>query len=489
MGKLTGFREFTRQMPGKRPVAERINDYKELYVKMPEKEVREQGARCMDCGVPFCSWGCPLGNIIPDWNDLVYKGEWEKAIERLRVTNNFPEFTGRICPALCEGSCTLGVNRDAVTIRELECNIIEKAFEEGWIKPNPPKVRTGKKVAIIGSGPSGLAAAAELNSVGHLVTVFERSDKIGGLLRYGIPDFKLEKTVVERRVNILSEEGIKFVTNTHVGVNYPAASLLEDFDAVILTGGSTVPRDLKVEGRELEGIHFAMDFLAKQNREVGNSSSAKYDYRGREISENADLNAKDKVVLVLGGGDTGSDCIGTSVRQGARDVYQYEIMPKPPVDRDDTMPWPTFPRTLKTTTSHDEGCKRDWNITTKRFVGEKGKVKKLIAARIEWTCDENGRMSMQEIPNTEFELEVDLVLLAMGFMHPEQDGMLKELGVDLDGRGNVKTDESFMTSKKGVFAAGDMRRGQSLVVWAINEGRQAAKNVDEFLMGDTALRG
>jgi glutamate synthase (NADPH/NADH) small chain len=488
MGKLTGFREFNRQMPEKRAVAERIRDYKELYIKMPEDKVREQGARCMDCGVPFCTWGCPLGNIIPDWNDLVYRGEWEKAIKRLNVTNNFPEFTGRICPAPCEGSCTLGVNRDAVTVRELECSIIEKAFEEGWIKPNPPKVRTGKCVAVVGSGPSGLAAAAELNSVGHLVTVFERSDKIGGLLRYGIPDFKLEKTVIDRRVEVLEAEGIKFVTNTHVGVDYPTKNLLKDFDAVVLTGGSTVPRDLDVEGRDLEGIHFAMDFLAKQNREVS-ASGAVYDYRGRQITDVPSLNAKDKIVLVLGGGDTGSDCIGTSVRQGAKDVYQYEIMPKPPVDRDDTMPWPTFPRTLKTTTSHEEGCKRDWNVTTKRFIGENGKVKKVVVSRLEWTCTADGRMCMAEMPGTEFELEVDLVLLAMGFVHPEKDGMLKDLGVELDNRGNVKADETFMTNVKGVFAAGDMRRGQSLVVWAINEGRQAAKNVDNFLMGDTALRG
>ncbi len=488
MGKLTGFREFNRQMPEKRAVTERIRDYKELYIKMPEDKVREQGARCMDCGVPFCTWGCPIGNIIPDWNDLVYKGEWEKAIKRLNVTNNFPEFTGRICPAPCEGSCTLGVNRDAVTVRELECSIIEKAFEEGLIKPNPPKVRTGRKAAVVGSGPSGLAAAAELNSVGHLVTVFERSDKIGGLLRYGIPDFKLEKTVIDRRVKVLEAEGIKFVTNTNVGVNYPASDLLRNFDAVVLTGGSTMPRDLNVEGRELEGVHFAMDFLAKQNREVS-GSGAKYDYRGREIQEVPSLNAKDKVVLVLGGGDTGSDCIGTSVRQGAKDVYQYEIMPKPPVERDDTMPWPTFPRTLKTTTSHEEGCKRDWNVTTKRFIGENGKVKKVVISRLEWTCTADGRMCMAELPGTEYELEVDLVLLAMGFLHPEKDGMLAKLGVELDQRGNVKTDETYMTNVKGVFAGGDMRRGQSLVVWAINEGRQVAKNVDCFLMGDTALRG
>lgn len=479
--------EFKRQTPEKRAVAERVHDYKELYKKMPIEKVREQGARCMDCGVPFCSWGCPIGNVIPDWNDLVYKGDWEKAIKRLSVTNNFPEFTGRICPAPCEGSCTLGVNSEAVTIREMEYNIIEKAFEEGWLKPNPPKVRTGKNVAVVGGGPSGLAAAAELNSVGHNVTLFERADKVGGLLRYGIPDFKLEKHVVDRRVEVMKAEGVNFVTNTHVGVNYPAENLLKEFDAVILAGGSTVPRDLKVEGRELEGVHFAMDFLARQNRQVSGTDT-KVDYRGREIKDDATLIATDKVVLVLGGGDTGSDCIGTSVRHGAKDVYQYEIMPKPPVDRDDTMPWPTYPRTLKTTTSHEEGCKRDWNITTKKFIGENGKITKALMARVEWV-NTDGRFNMVEIPGSEFELEVDLVLLAMGFMHPEQDGMIKQLGVELDPRGNVKSDDTYATNVKGVFAAGDMRRGQSLVVWAINEGRNVAKNVDEFLMGETALRG
>ncbi|KZL89064.1 glutamate synthase [NADPH] small chain [Clostridium magnum DSM 2767] len=353
MGKATGFREYNRENPKKRPVEERVKDYKEIYYKLPEDKLSLQAARCMNCGTPFCNWGCPLGNLIPDWNEMIYKGEWNKAFERLSITNTFPEFTGRICPALCEGACTLGINRDAMSNREIELSIIEKAFKEGFVKPNLPRVRTGKNIAIVGSGPSGLAAAAELNSVGHTVTVFERADEIGGLLRYGIPDFKLEKYVVERRVNIMKEEGIIFKTNTNVGVDYPSEELLKNFDVVVLTGGSTIPRDLKVEGRELKGTHFAMDFLRQQNRRVA----------GKEILEE-EITAEGKVVVVIGGGDTGSDCIGTSIRQGAKAVYQYEVMPKPPEERDDSMPWPTFPRTLKVTTSHEEGCTREWCVNT-----------------------------------------------------------------------------------------------------------------------------
>ena len=476
MGKLQGFREFKRETAKKRPVKDRINDSKELFIKFPAEKLSQQGARCMECGVPFCNWGCPIGNLIPDWNDMVYKNKWEKAYNRLALTNNFPEFTGRICPAPCEGSCTLGVNRDPIAIKEIELNIIEKAFSEGWTKPLEPRVRTSKKVAVVGSGPSGLAAAAQLNSVGHDVTVFERADEIGGLLRYGIPDFKLDKSIVERRVSFMKEEGVNFKTNVNVGVDYPTEYLLSEFDAVALTGGSTIPRDLKVEGRELQGVHYAMDYLRQQNRRVS----------GKDI-ETTEINAKDKVVLVLGGGDTGSDCIGTAIRQGAKSVYQFEIMPKPPVDRDATMPWPSYPRTLKTTTSHEEGCNRDWNVTTRKFTGEDGKVNTLHASRVEWTPNGKGGQQMSEIPGSEFELKVDLVILAMGFLHPQHEGMLTDLGLDFDGRGNVIVDENSMTKIKGVFAAGDMKRGQSLVVWAIYEGRLVTENIDKYLMGETSL--
>lgn len=478
MGKLNGFREFKRETAKKRPVKDRIKDSKELYIDFPVEKLKQQGARCMECGIPFCNWGCPIGNMIPDWNDMTFKAKWEKAFDRLTLTNNFPEFTGRICPAPCEGSCTLGVNREPVAIREIECNIIEKAFAEGWMKPVPPRVRTGKKIAVVGSGPSGLAAAAELNSVGHQVTVFERDDEIGGLLRYGIPDFKLDKAIVQRRVDFMKAEGVKFKTSVNVGVDYPTTELLENFDAIALTGGSTIPRDLKVEGRELKGVYFAMDYLKQQNRRVA----------GKQLV-NESIDAKDKVVLVLGGGDTGSDCIGTAVRQGAKAVYQFEIMPKPPVDRDGTMPWPLYPRTLKTTTSHEEGCNRDWNITTKKFSGEDGKVTTLHAVRVEWSTNEKGAPVMSEVAGSEFELQVDLVVLAMGFLHPQSEGLIAELSVDLDGRGNVVADDKYKTKVEKVFAAGDMRKGQSLVVWAINEGRQVAKNIDEYLMGETALRG
>ncbi|SHI30009.1 glutamate synthase subunit beta [Clostridium magnum] len=477
MGKATGFREYNRENPKKRPVEERVKDYKEIYYKLPEDKLSLQAARCMNCGTPFCNWGCPLGNLIPDWNEMIYKGEWNKAFERLSITNTFPEFTGRICPALCEGACTLGINRDAMSNREIELSIIEKAFKEGFVKPNLPRVRTGKNIAIVGSGPSGLAAAAELNSVGHTVTVFERADEIGGLLRYGIPDFKLEKYVVERRVNIMKEEGIIFKTNTNVGVDYPSEELLKNFDVVVLTGGSTIPRDLKVEGRELKGTHFAMDFLRQQNRRVA----------GKEILEE-EITAEGKVVVVIGGGDTGSDCIGTSIRQGAKAVYQYEVMPKPPEERDDSMPWPTFPRTLKVTTSHEEGCTREWCVNTQKFTGKNGVLKTLHGVKVEWK-NENGRMQMVEIPGTEFEQKVDLVLLAMGFLHPQHEGMLNDLGVQFDGRGNVITNENYMTTKEGIFAAGDMRRGQSLVVWALNDGRKVAMEVDKYLMGETSLKG
>lgn len=470
--------QYNRETAKKRPVNDRINDSKEVYMDLPEKKLREQGARCMECGIPFCNWGCPVGNVIPDWNDMVYKDKWEKAYNRLILTNNFPEFTGRVCPAICEGSCTLGINNEPVSIREIELNIIEKAFSSGWIKAVPPRVRTGIKIVVVGSGPSGLATAAELNSVGHDVTVFERDDEIGGLLRYGIPDFKLDKSIVERRVTFMENEGVNFKTNVNVGVNYPVSKLLVDFDAVVLTGGSTTARDLKVEGRELKGVYFAKEFLQQQNRRVS----------GKKIDVD-EINAKDKVVLVLGGGDTGSDCIGTAIRQGAKKVYQYEIMPKPPTQRDESMPWPLFPKTLKTTTSHEEGCQRDWNITTDKFSGKGGNVTTLHAARVEWKKDEKGSFKMINIKGSEFELNVDLVVLAMGFTQPQHEGMLTDLAVNFDNRGNVLADENYMTSKEGIFVAGDMRKGQSLVVWAINEGRRVAKSVDKYLMHETSLRG
>lgn len=474
MGKIKGFKEFQRKNYNKRPVSERVHDYKEIYVKLSDDDIQKQAARCMDCGTPFCMWGCPLGNLMPDYNDFVYRGEWEKAYERLRLTNNFPEFTGRLCPALCEASCALGLNYESVSTREMELSIIEKAFKEGYIKPNPPKIRTGKKVAIIGSGPAGLSAASELNSVGHTVTVFEKADKIGGLLRYGIPDFKLDKSVIDRRINILKEEGIIFKTNVNVGKDYETQKLLQDFDAVILAGGSSVPRDLRIEGRELDGIYFAVDYLTAQNKAKGSTSK---------------ISAENKSVLVIGGGDTGSDCIGTANRQKASKVYQFEIMPPLPKERTASMPWPTFPRLYKTTTSHEEGCERKFCVSTKKFIGKDGKVDKVVCVNVEWYRDDDGKMKFREIPNTEFELKIDMVILAMGFLHPEHTGIINNLKVELDERGNVKTDGNHMTSIKGVFSAGDMRRGQSLIVWAINDGRQAAKAVDEYLMGETVLRG
>ncbi|CAB1245862.1 glutamate synthase (small subunit, NADP-dependent) [Clostridiaceae bacterium BL-3] len=478
MGKITGFKEYKRENPEERAIEERIKDYTEVYYRLSEDKLKIQAARCMNCGTPFCNWGCPTENIIPDWNDFVYRNNWKKAFERLILTNSFPEFTGRVCPAICEGACTLGVNREPVSIKEIELNIIEKAFEEGWIKPNLPKVRTGKKVAIIGSGPSGLSAASELNSVGHSVTVFEREDEIGGLLRYGIPDFKLEKHILDRRINIMKEEGIDFRTSVYAGRGkYSADKLIENFDAVVLTGGSTVPRDLKIQGRELKGIHFAVDFLKQQNKRVA----------GKKLIED-EINAKGKIVVVIGGGDTGSDCIGTSIRQGAKAVYQYELMPRQPLVRDETMPWPTFPKTLKVTTSHEEGCIRKWCISTERFEGKDGWVKSLQGIKVKWK-KENGRMKMTSISGTQFNQKVDLVLLAMGFIHPQHEGLLDDIGVEFDARGNVKTDENYMTSKKGIFAAGDMRRGQSLVVWALKDGRKVARQVDRYLMDETSLRG
>ena len=478
MGKPTGFKEFTRELPEARPVPQRVCDHREIYGDLPEERLRNQAARCMDCGVPFCHSGCPLGNIIPDWNDLVYRNRWRDAFERLQATNNFPEFTGRLCPAPCEESCVLGISEPAVTIELIEKTIIERAFENGWVVPQPPDQRTGKTVAIVGSGPSGLACAQQLNRAGHTVTVFERADKIGGLLRYGIPDFKLEKNVLDRRLRILEQEGIVFKTGVHVGVDYPVEEL-KKFDAVVLCGGSTRPRDLPVPGRELKGVHFAMEFLTQQNRAVAD---------GLEAAEGPGaISAKGKHVIVIGGGDTGSDCIGTSIRQGARSVTSFELLPMPAKDRPSQQPWPYWPMRLRTSTSHYEGGERYWSISTKRFVGSRGGLRSLVTVNVEFTPGSDGRMAPREIPGTEHEWPVELVLLALGFVGPEQNGVIQSFGVALDKFGNIQTDGQYTTSIPNVFSAGDMRRGQSLIVWAISEGREAARCVDEYLMGSSLL--
>lgn len=480
MGKPTGFMEFGRELPKKRDPKSRIQDYKELYVEFGEEKVKTQAARCMNCGVPFCHNGCPLGNIIPEFNDAVYESNWEEAAEILFSTNNFPEFTGRICPAPCEASCVLGINKPPVTIEEIEKNIAEVAFQKGYVKANKSIVRTGKKVAVIGSGPSGLAAAAQLNVAGHQVTVFERADRIGGLLRYGIPDFKLEKWVIDRRIQVMEEEGVVFKTNSNVGENVKVKELIQNFDAVVLCGGSTVPRDLPIPGRNFKGIHFAMNFLTQQNARVS----------GSNLNVPEEIWATDKNVMVIGGGDTGSDCVGTSNRHGAKSVTQIELLPKPPSERNESMPWPNWPMILRTSTSHEEGCDRNWAITTKEFVGdENGNLTGLKIAEMGWTTAEPGKLpKYQEMPGTERVIPCELALLAIGFLHPQHTGMLNELGVEYDDRGNVKCKENYqsLTNPK-IFSAGDMRRGQSLVVWAIAEGREAARNVDIFLMGETKL--
>ena len=478
MADPKGFLKYTRETAPYRPVEERKRDWLEVHTHMPPERLQKQAARCMDCGVPFCHLGCPLGNIIPDWNDLVYRNKWHEALRRLHATNNFPEFTGRLCPAPCETACVLGINQPAVTIKQIEEHIIEYGFEKGWVQPEPPPVRTGKRVAVVGSGPAGLAAAQQLNRAGHWVTVFERADRIGGLLRYGIPDFKLDKKILDRRLQLMEAEGIDFQPGVNVGVDVTAKELLAAFDAVVLTGGSTIPRDLKVPGRELKGIHFAMDYLTQQNRVNA----------GDHIPPEQRITAEGKRVAIIGGGDTGADCLGTVIRQGAKEVYQIELMPKPPLERDElTQPWPTYPMILRTSSAHEEGGIREWSINTKWFEGdEHGNVKRLHAVRLEWYTDSSGRRQFREIPGSEFSLEVDLVLLAMGFLHPQHDGLLDSLGVEYDERGNVKTIH-YATSVPGVFAAGDMRRGQSLIVWAISEGREAAHYVDKYLMGRTYL--
>ncbi len=479
MGKPTGFLEFTRELPTKRSVRERLGDYNEFVDRLPEQKLNQQAARCMNCGVPFCHSGCPLGNIIPEFNDAVYRKNWEEAYEILISTNNFPEFTGRICPAPCESACVLGINQPPVTIEEIEKHIIEIAFDKGFVKSRKPNLRTGKKVAVVGSGPAGLAAAAQLNYAGHSVTVFERDDAPGGLLRYGIPDFKLEKWVVERRVKLMEEEGVVFKCNANVGVNISINDLLREYHAIVLAGGSTIPRNLPIPGRELKGVHFAMEFLKQQNKRVS-----------KLPVEGDDILAGKKHVVVIGGGDTGSDCVGTSNRQGAVSVTQFELLPKPPESRTDFMPWPTYPMTLKTSSSHEEGANRQWAIATKAFIGdEKGQLKSLQIVDLEWKFSEDGRPAkFVEVAGSEREIPCQLALLAMGFVHPQHEGLVEELGVELDERGNVKASEkAFQTNIPKIFTAGDMRRGQSLVVWAISEGRECARKVDEYIMGFSML--
>jgi len=493
MGKLTGFMEYERREPPGRDPHTRVRDWNEFHDHLPESTLKEQGARCMDCGVPFChtgtllsggASGCPINNLIPEWNDLVYRGQWREALTRLHKTNNFPEFTGRVCPAPCEGSCVLGINEPAVTIKSIEAAIVDKGFEEGWVVAEPPLKRTGKTVAVVGSGPAGLAAAAQLNRAGHTVTVFERDDRIGGLLMYGIPPMKLEKHVVDRRVNLLAEEGVKFVTGAHIGKNYPTDKLRASFDAVVLAGGATAARELTVEGRNLSGVHFAMEFLQKSCKSLLDSNFADGQY----------VNAKGKNVIVIGGGDTGTDCVGTALRHGCKSLVQFEILPRPPTMRAADNPWPQWPRVYKLDYGQEEAAAlfgadpRTYVTVTKGLVGDSaGNVKELHTVEIEWVKNGDGRLNMKEKPGTERAWPAELVLLAMGFVGPEKPGLLTDLGVALDARGNVAVDGEKATSVPGVFAAGDMSRGQSLIVWAIAEGRAAARGVDRYLMGETSL--
>lgn len=473
MGNPTGFLEIDKKERNYEDPKDRLKHFKEFIVPLTNEEVSKQGSRCMDCGIPYCHQGCPVNNLIPDWNDLVYKHEWKKALDTLHSTNNFPEFTGRICPAPCEAACTLNLTDNPVSIKTIECSIVDYGWEKGWIKPQLPKKHTDKKVAIIGSGPAGLACAQQLARLGHSVVVYEKNERIGGLLRIGIPDFKMEKTLIDRRMAQMQSEGVQFKTNSEIGNNISTNQIIDNFDAVSVCIGSEVPRNLEVKGRNLKGIHFAMDFLSQQNDMVA----------GKTISKDILISAKGKKVLVIGGGDTGSDCVGTSNRQGATSVHQLELLPQPPVNENKQLTWPNWPMKLRTSTSHQEGCERQWSILTKSFEGnENGEVTKLICVEVEWKKSEDGSMKMIEVEDSEFEIEADLVLLAMGFIHPIHEGLVNNLSLKLDQRGNVEADEiSFKTSSDKVFVAGDCRRGQSLVVWAISEGRKCAERIDNFL--------
>ncbi|MDD5291913.1 MAG: glutamate synthase subunit beta [Candidatus Omnitrophica bacterium] len=478
MGDVRGFLKIARQNGQHRVVCERVRDFNDVFKQRLEGQSQEQALRCMDCATPFCHWGCPIGNYIPEWNDYMAYGNWESAFNLLDATNNLPEITGRVCPAMCEYSCTLGINDNAVTIRENELAVIEHGFENGLVKPLPPKARTGKKIAVVGSGPSGLSCAAQLNRAGHNVVIFERDNKPGGILRYGIPDFKLEKHLIDRRIAIWKKEGVVFKVSTDVGSDYPAKKLLDEFDAVCLACGSRVPRDLNIEGRELKGIYFAMDYLVQSNRRVA----------GEKFSKDELIDAKGKKVVVIGGGDTGADCVGTAHRQGAACVVQVEVLPKPPECRTRDCAWPKYPLLLKMSSSHEEGGERHWSVLTKRFIGKKGFVNKLSCVRVEFSADKNNTcMEIKEIAGSGFEIEADMVIVAIGFLHPQRSGLISELNIELDAKGNVKTNDKHMASASKVFSAGDMRRGQSLVVWAIAEGRRCAYNIDKFVMGESSL--
>ncbi|MFN4316100.1 MAG: glutamate synthase subunit beta [Chitinophagaceae bacterium] len=489
MGKPTGFKEFTRELPGKQAVTDRLQHYKEFVLPLGEEKLNQQAARCMNCGVPFCHNGCPLGNVIPEFNDAVYRQDWQEAYDVLVSTNNFPEFTGRICPAPCESACVLGINQPPVAIEEIEKNIIEIAFEKGFVQPRRPNLRSGKKVAVIGSGPAGLAAAAQLNYAGHQVTVFERDEKPGGLLRYGIPDFKLEKWVVDRRLAVMEEEGVQLQCHANVGVNIQINDLLREYNAIVIATGSTVPRNLNIEGRDANGVHYAMNFLKQQNKRVDGRDPLAYgEVESNILSEN--ISATGKHVVVIGGGDTGSDCVGTSNRQGARSVTQFELLPQPPEQRTRAMPWPSYPMLLKTTTSHEEGCERQWAIGTKAFLkDENGQLKAIRIVDLEWKAGADGRpASFVEKAGSEREIPCELALLAMGFVHPQFEGLLEQLEIERDDRGNIRASEKqYQTSLPKIFAAGDARRGQSLVVWAISEGRECARRVDEFLNNGSSV--
>jgi glutamate synthase (NADPH/NADH) small chain len=481
MGKITGFLEIERQDRSSEKPEVRVHNYREFVQPLPAAEVGKQAARCMDCGIPFCHNGCPVNNLIPDWNNLVYRDQWRAASENLHTTNNFPEFTGRICPAPCETSCTLNIIDSPVTIKTIECQIVDRAWEEGWIQPVMAPRKTGKTVAVVGSGPAGMAAAQQLARAGHSVTLFEKADRIGGLLRYGIPDFKMEKHLIDRRMRQMEAEGVVFRTNVEIGVSVSMDMLQADYDAVVLSGGAEAPRDLPVPGRELDGIHFAMDFLVQQNKRVAGDPENK-------AAPSGTLSAKGKHVVVIGGGDTGSDCIGTSNRHGAVSVTQFEILPQPPEKENKQLVWPDWPLKLRTSSSQQEGCDRDWSVQTKRAIGENGKITALECVRVGWQLGDGGQMKLVEVPGSEFTLKADLVLLAMGFVGPKKAGLVEQAGVELDARGNVKAPlTNYQTSKAKIFSCGDMRRGQSLVVWAIREGRQCARGVDAFLMGSSEL--